>query len=146
MGAETDARSDDRLAAALERLASIQKSILELNQEANQIRRHIKDFDVNVDALNVLAIVQSKDAKSGEGKVLEDMIRYARQTGMTMGAYGGEKISRMPEEAVLVDSVPLAVEKSMEPGGERSAGGVLKLLSQFVVAAAVTTGLFVLIH
>ena len=146
MGAETGACSDDRLAAALERLAGIQKSILELNQEANQIRRHVKDFDLNVDALNILAIARSRDEKGGAGKVLEDVISYARQTGMPMGAHGGEDISRIPEEAEPLDSVPPAVEEIMEPRGGRGSGGVLKLLSQFVVAAAVTTGLFVLIH
>ena len=146
MGAETDARSDDRLAAALERLASIQKSILELNQEANQIRRHVKDFDVNVDALNVLAIVRSRDEKSGGGKVLEDVIAYARQTGTRMGAYGGEDVSRTSDDSAPPHSTLPADEKNMEPGGERRSGGYMNLLSQFVVAAAVTIGLFILIH
>ena len=146
MGADTDARGDERLAAALDRLASIQKSMLELNQEANRIRRHVKDFDLNVDALNILAIARSRDEKSGGGKVLEDVVRYARQTGMRTGADAGGNVSRIAEEAVPLDPVPPAMEKSMEPGEGRSSGGVLKLLSQLVVAAAVTTGLFVLIH
>jgi hypothetical protein len=146
MGADTDARSDDRLVAALDRLAGIQKSILELNQEANQIRRHVKDFDLNVDALNLLAIARSRDEKRGGGKVLEDVVRYARQTGMRTGADGGENLSRITEETMSRNPVPPTMENTVEPEEERGFGGVLKLLSELVVAAAVTTGLFVLIH
>lgn len=145
MGVELDASGADRLASALERLASIQKSILELNQEANQIRRHVKDFDLNVDALNLLAIARSRDEKSGGENVLADVVRYARQTGMQMGAPGSGDISPMPEEEKAHEPRPLALEEYAEPERERSLG-VLKLVSQLVVAAAVTTGLFVLIH
>ena len=146
MGADTDARSDERLAAALERLASIQKSLMELNQEAARIRRHIQDFDVNVDALNLLATARSKDEKSGGGKVLEDVIRYARKTGMQMGAHGGEDIPRMPEDPVPMNLAPSAFERNTESREGGKSSGFLKLLSQLAVAAAVTTGLFVLIH
>lgn len=146
MGADTDARSDERLAAALERLAGIQKSIMELNQEAARIRRHIQDFDVNVDALNLLATARSRDEKSGGGKVLEDVIRYARKTGMQMGAQEGEDVAPMPRDPAPMNPVPPAVEQSIELRGERRSSDFLKLLSQLAVAAAVTTGLFVLIH
>jgi len=145
MVAESDASGDDRLASALERLASIQKSILELNVEANQIRRHVKDFDLNVDALNLLAIARSRDEKSGGGNVLADVVRYARQTGMQVGVPGSEEISPVPEEEEAREPRPLALEENAEPERERSLGA-LKLISQLVVAAAVTTGLFVLIH
>ncbi len=141
MEADTDTRSDERLAVALERLAGIQKSIRELNQEAARIRRHIQDFDVNVDALNLLATARSRDEKSGGGKVLEDVIRYARRTGMLVGAPGGEDIPRIPE-----DPAPPLLEQSVELRRERRPSDFLKLLSQLAVAAAVTTGLFVLIH
>lgn len=146
MGADTDARNDERLAAALERLAGIQKSIMELNQEAARIRRHIQDFDVNVDALNLLATARSRDEKSGGGKVLEDVIRYARKTGMQMGAQEGEDVAPMSRDTAPMNPVPPAVEQSIELRGERRSSDFLKLLSQLVVAAAVTTGLFVLIH
>ena len=145
MVAESDASCDDRLASALERLASIQKSILELNVEANQIRRHVKDFDLNVDALNLLAIARSRDEKSGGGNVLADVVRYARQTGMQVGAPGSEDTAPVPEEEKAREPRPSALEENAEPERERSLGA-LKLVSQLVVAAAVTTGLFVLIH
>lgn len=145
MVAESDASGDDRLVSALERLASIQRSILELNVEANQIRRHVKDFDLNVDALNLLAIARSRDEKSGGGNVLADVVRYARQTGMQVGAPGSEDISPAPEEEEVREPRPLALEENAEPERERGLGA-LKLISQLVVAAAVTMGLFVLIH
>ena len=142
MNAEADARSDERLKAALERLASIQRSILELNHEANRIRRYIRDFDVNLDALNILANVQGKDEKGGGVQVLEDLIRYARQTGTHLEAHGESGgTSQTPGE-----SARPAVERSMEHVAERESGGLLKLLSQLAVAIVVTLGLFVLIH
>ena len=146
MGADTDARSDERLAAALERLAGIQKSIMELNQEAARIRRHIQDFDVNVDALNLLATARSRDEKSGGGKVLQDAIRYARKTGMQMGAQGGEDVAPVLRDPASMNVTPPALEMNMESREERRPSDFLKLLSQLLVAAAVTTGLFVLIH
>ncbi len=145
MAAESDASGDDRLASALERLASIQKSILELNVEANQIRRHVKDFDFNVDALNLLAIARSRDERSGGGNVLADVVRYARQTGVQVDATGSEDVSPVSEEEREREPRSLALEENAEPERERGLG-VLKLVSQLVVAAAVTTGLFVLIH
>ena len=146
MGAETDARSDDRLATALERLTGIQKSIQNLHQEAARIRRHIKDFDVDVDALNLLVTVRSKEETNDGGKLLEHMISYARRTGMPMGVYENEGIARMSDRPAPVDRSPPAAEEGVEPGGERRPAGRLQWVAQILVAAAVTTGLFVLIH
>ena len=146
-----DAGAEDRLSAALERLASIQKSVRELNLEAQQIRRRIKDFDVNIDALNLLATVRSRYEKRGEEQVLEDVIRYARQTGMPLEPYGSED---PPQNLVASDSMPLnsvppsaeAVEKSTGPGRQGKSSGLVKVISQLMAAAALTMGLFVLIH
>ena len=139
--------ADDRLMAALERLADIQVSISELNQEAARIRRHIQDFDVNVDALNVLAIVRSKDERFGRGKVLEDVIRYARQTGMPMvGAQGGEDILRSSDSPARFATPAPAHERSVESGEERESSDRLRVAAQVAAAVAVTIGLFVLIH
>ena len=141
MGTETDAGSEERLVNAAERLTRIYGSILELHQEANRIRAYIKDFDVNVEALNMLANVRSKDEKGGGIQVLQDLIRYARQTGTRIDAYEGEAAPPTPD-----DSIQPTVEKSIEHAGERESRGLLKLLSQLAVALAVTLGLFVLIH
>ena len=138
--------ADDRLMAALERLAGIQVSISELNQEAARIRRHIQDFDVNVDALNVLAIVRSKDEKFGRGKVLEDVIRYARQTGMPIGAQEGEDVLRSSDSLVRSDTPVPSRERSVESGEERASAELLRVVAQVTAAAAVTISLFVLIH
>ena len=139
--------ADDRLMAALERLADIQVSISELNQEAARIRRHIQDFDVNVDALNVLAIVRSKDERFGRGKVLEDVIRYARQTGMPMeGAQGGEDVLRSSDSLARSATPAPAHERSAGSGEERASSDRLRVAAQVAAAVAVTIGLFVLIH
>ena len=138
--------ADDRLMAALERLAGIQVSISELNQEAARIRRHIQDFDVNVDALNVLAIVRSKDEKFGRGKVLEDVISYARQAGMPVSVQGGEDIPRSSDSLVRPDTPAPAHENSVESRGVSASVDRLRVLAQVAAAAAVTISLFVLIH
>lgn len=138
--------ADDRLMAALERLAGIQISISELNQEAARIRRHIQDFDVNVDALNVLAIVRSKDEKFGRGKVLEDVISYARQTGMPVSVQRDEDIRRSPDSPVRLDPPAPAHQSSVESREERASADRLRVLAQVAAAAAVTIVLFVLIH
>ena len=143
MDTETGAGNEERLVQAVERLTEIQKSILELNREARQIRAHIKDFDVNIDALNLLAKARSKDEEAGGVQVLEDLIRYARETGTPIDAFAGSEPFRLPDEA----AVPLQdggrhVEHVEEPG----ARGRWKLITQLAVAAAVTSGLFVLIH
>ena len=144
MGTRTDAGSEERLINAVERLTAIQKSVLKLNQEANRIRTHIRDFDINVDALNVLANVRSRDEKGGGAQVLEDVIRYARQTGAPLSSHEGRRAPGRPEGAAqtrVEDS-----GKSIERGREREATGLLKLLAQLVAAAALTSGLFALIH
>ena len=141
MGKETGAGSEERLNNTVERLTRIYGSITELNREANRIRVHIKDFDVNVEALNMLANARSRDEQGGGMQVLQDLIRYARQTGTQIEAYEGEGALQTPD-----DSIPLAVEKSIEVSGDRESRGLLKLLSQLAAALAVTLGLFVLIH
>ena len=147
MGAEDmDAGSEKRLMDAVERLTRIQKSVLELNQEANRIRRHIKDFDVNLDALNILANVRSKDEKDGGVQVLEDLIRYARETGTQLTACEMRVPPREDTPLTLDDSVKSTVEKKLEYTKERESQGLLRILSQLLIAAAITSGLFVLIH
>ena len=141
MGKETGAGGEERLINAVERLTVIQRSILELNREANRIRMHIRDFDVNMDALNILANVRSKDEQGGGVQVLEDLIRYARQTGTQIDAHEGAGARRTSDDAAVPE-----VEKRIEPAGERASGGLWKLVTQLAVAAAVTSGLFVLIH
>ena len=143
MSTETGAGSEERLVNAVERLTGIQKSILELNREANRIRAYIKDFDVNMEALNILANVRSRDEQGGGVQVLEDLVRYARQTGTQIDAYEGGGAPRMPDEAALPET---EAEKRVEHSGERAPGGLWKVVTQLVAAAAVTSGLFVLIH
>ena len=144
MDTSADAGSEERLANAVERLTAIQKSVLELNQEANRIRTHIRDFDVNVDALNVLANVRSRDEKGGGAQVLEDVIRYARQTGTPLSSHEGRPAPGRPEGAAQTRVEER--ETSIERGGERETRDLLKLLAQLVAAAALTSGLFALIH
>ena len=142
MAVVEDAPSDERLKAALKRLTSIQRSMVELNQETNRIRRHIRDFDVNLDALTILANVRGKDEKGGGVQVLEDLITYARHTGTDLrihGESGGS--SQTPGE-----SARPVVEHSMEHAEERESRGLLKLLSQLAVAIVITLGLFFLVH
>ena len=141
MGKETGAGSEEHLINAVERLTVIQRSILELNREANRVRMHIRDFDVNMDALNILANARSRDEQGGGMQVLQDLIRYARQTGTHIDAYEGGGVPRKFD-----DALPPEVEESIEHPGERASGGFLKLVTQLVAAAVVTSGLFVLIH
>ena len=137
------ADDEERLMNAVKRLTGIQKSILELNREANRIRTHIKDFDVNMEALNILANVRSRDEQGGGVRVLEDLIGYARQTGTPIDTGEVRDVPRTHDQAV---APPAEVEKRIEHPGEPASRRLLKLLTQLAVAAAVTSGLFVLIH
>lgn len=141
MATESNVESDDRLKDALDRLTSIQTSKLDLNQEALRIRKHIRDFDVNVDALNILADVRSKDQKGEGARVLEDLIRYARQTGTQVDLPGSGAAPPLPGETVLP-----VVERPPDHSDERALRGRWKLFSQLAAAIAVTFGLFALIH
>ena len=141
MVTEADVESADRLRAALDRLTSIQKSVLELNQESLRIRRHIGDFDVNVDALNILATVRSKDQKGEGEKVLEDLVRYARQTGTQVDVLGSDFAPPPPDDPVLP-----VVERQPDQSEEKTLQDRWKLFSQLAAAIAVTFGLFALIH
>ena len=126
----------------MERLSRIYGSILELNREASQIRTSIRDFDVNVEALNMLASVRSRDQKGSGDQVLHDLISYARQTGSHIEMHG-------PSSSFASVDVPErtpAVENRDDDAEKPPSGEVLKLLTQVAVAIAVTSGLFVLIH
>ena len=141
MGTETEAAGEERLANAAEQLTVIYRSITELNREANRIRVHIKDFDVNVEALNMLANARSRDEKGGGVQVLQDLFEYARQMGARIDAGESEVAPRR-----AADAMPSSVEKSIEEAGEREPRDLLKLFSQLAAALALTWGLFVLIH
>ena len=136
-----DPYDDDRLSAALERLTSIQKSRLELSQEANQIRRHIKDFDINVDALNILATVRSKDQTGDGARILAEVNSYARKTGM--------QVEALEDSEPSIDSSSSSsefVQQFHQKPENTTTSRTWKTVSQFVLAVAVTLGLFVLIH
>jgi nicotinamide mononucleotide adenylyltransferase len=143
-----DLENLDRLTTAVERLVGIQKSVAELNQEANQIRRHMKDFDFNVDALNILATARNKDHGSSGGQLLEEVIKYARQSGTQMPVFGDDHVPPpTSDEPAPSDSRLRADEKDIEVAAvDEAKSQLLKVLGQLVVAVTVTTGLFVLIH
>ena len=141
MATESNVESDDRLRAALDRLTSIQTSKLGLNQEALRIRKHIKDFDVNVDALNILADVRSKDQKGEGARVLEDLIRYARLTGTQVDTQAGDAVAPPSGDAMLS-----VVERQPDQSEEKTLQDRWKPFFQLAAAIAVTLGLFALIH
>ena len=141
MSAEADAAIEDRLTNAVERLSAIQKSVLHHNREAHRIRMHIKDFDVNMDALSLLVTIKSKDEDGSGRQVLEDLTKYARWSGMQIDATEPE---RFPDQSR--DAVEPAHGKPARRSEERKAGSLGRLLAQVAAAMAVTTALFVLIH
>ena len=141
MGRETDAGREERLENAAERLTVIYRSITELNREANRIRAHIRDFDVNVEALNMLANARSRDEKGGGAQVLQDLFEYARRMGARIDAGEAEVAPRKAG-----DEMQSSVEKSIQVAGETQPKDLLKLFWQLAVALALTWGLFVLIH
>lgn len=147
MGGGEDAGSDERLVQAVERLTRINVSIAELNREAIQVRTRIRDFDVNVEALSMLAGARSRDEKGGGEQVLRDVIRYARQMGTPLEVLerGGPlaPAPRAPGDAGMPGPEG---EGSTERTEERVAAGPWKVLTQVAMALALTTGLFALIH
>ena len=64
MDSGANAGTDDRLVQALERLTRIYGSISDLHREAIQVRTRLRDLDINVEALNMLASARSKDEKA----------------------------------------------------------------------------------
>ena len=147
MGGGEDVESDERLVQAVERLTRINVSIAELNREATQIRTRIRDFDVNVEALSMLAGARSRDEKGGGEQVLRDVIRYARQMGTHLEIHErGAPLApapRAPDDAAMPRPEGGG---STERTGERVAAGPWKVLTQVAMALALTTGLFALIH
>ena len=141
MDSGADAATDDRLVQALERLTRIYGSIADLHREAIQVRTRLRDLDINVEALNMLASAKSKDEKGDGELVLTDLFRYARRTGMQMEAQEYFAPPLVLHE-VRVPEPESRVENNEGPAPK----GLLKLLTQVAVAMAVTSGLFVLIH
>ena len=142
MDSKTESERKDRICNAVERLTRINGSILELNREASQIRTSIRDFDVNIEALSMLASARSRDQKGGGEQVLRDLISYARQTGSYI-----EISDRTP--SIVSDDVPVpapAIENRDAEAEWSASKELLKLIAQVAVAVAVTSGLFVLIH
>ena len=138
---EHDTIAEQRLNSALERLTTIQKSVLELNQEAARIRRHVQDFDVNIDALNLLVTACSRDKKGRGAGILEPMITYARQAGLYVDPREVRETTTSPR-----GPRPETVEELSEDAHAHPAVDHLKLASQLAVAFAVTLGLFLIIH
>ena len=142
MEATTTNQDETRLTEAVERLTEIRNSIDELNKEANRIRAHIKDFEIDVNAVNVLTTVRCKD-KSGDGtRLLAEVVEYARKTGMTFEAMGPSGLQVEAASAALLPGDGQWIsEEALGPPSNN-----WKTVSQFAAAVAVTLGLFVLIH
>ena len=133
--------ADARLVDAVERLTKIQKSILDLNQEALRIRNHIRDFDINIEALNILVSIKSRDLQHGGQHVLQDLNIYAEQVG-TYAEIGDEG-----EKADNPVAPPSRPESSSEKNGNHSESpSPLRLVSQLLAAACISLGLFLLVR
>ena len=142
MEATTNSQDETRLTEAVERLTEIRNSIDELNKEANRIRAHIKDFEIDVNAVNILTTVRCKD-KAGDGRrLLAEVVEYARKTGMTFEAMGPS--SPPVEEASA--ALPSGDGQWISEEAFGTSGNKWKTVSQFATAVAITLGLFALIH
>lgn len=141
MAAERKATSEERLIEAVERLTTNQRSVHELQLEANRIRQYIRDYDVDMEALNLLVTVRMRAGKDGGTRVLEDLFRYARLTGTQLDAP-----ERPPAAGGRAEAAPPVAEKKAERAEERESGSSWKFFAQLAAALALTTGLFVLIH
>ena len=142
METTTTSQDETRLIEAVERLTEIRSSIDELNKEATRIRVHIKDFDIDMNAVNILTIVRCQDKTGGGRQLLAEVVEYARRTGMTFEAMTPARPLAEPAPASLTaidgqwDSEEvLAVTRSR-----------WKTVSQLVLAVAITLGLFALVH
>ena len=147
MDPDNDINRDTRLATALERLIHIQKSIMKLNQEALKIRRHLNDYDVNIEAMSILVNMRSKDEKNSGAQVLKDLIEYASQTGTKTATHAGPDASQSSEKeprAMVVEQYSELGDRA--PNKEGASLDVTKLLYQIGAAIVVTLGLFALIH
>ena len=141
MAAERKATREERLMEVVERLTTNQRSVHELQLEANRIRQYIRDYDVDMEALNLLVTARVRAGKDGGTRVLEDLFRYARLTGTRLDAPEGPPTPRERAEAA-----PPVVEKQAGRAEVRESRSLWKFLAQLAAALAVTTGLFALIH
>ena len=141
MVTERDTDADERLRTALERLTSIQSSVVGLNKEANQLKRHIKDFDINVDALTILANMRSKDQKDGGAQVLTDLTKYAVIAGLRSESHE----TNLPPAKPVAFTLP-AAGKPESTLPRRAPAERIKLALQILAAVVITAGLFALIH
>ena len=142
MDTTTTSQNETRLIEAVERLTEIRSSIDELNKEANRIRAHIKDFEIDVNAVNILTIVRRSD-KAGDGtRLLAEVVEYARRTGMALEAMGPSEVS--------VGTAPASLATTDGQWHSEEVFTVTqsrwKTASQFALAVAITLGLFALIH
>ena len=142
MEATATSQDEIRLIEAVERLTEIRNSVEELNKEANRIRAHIKDFEIDVNAVNILSTVRCKD-KPGDGRrLLAEVMEYARKTGMSFEAMGpsGLQVEAASAAWPSGDGQWTSEEALGTPSNN------WKTVSQFAAAVAITLGLFVLIH
>lgn len=142
METTTTSQDETRLIEAVERLTEIRNSIDELNKEANRIRVHIKDFEIDVNAVNILTIARCQD-KTGNGKrLLAEVAEYARRTGITFEAVGPSEVP------VEIASAALATSDGQWYGEEmlEDTHSRWKTVSQLALAVAITLGLLALVH
>ena len=134
------ADSTSRVQDAIDRLTDIQTSIRGLNQEAMRVRNHIRDFDVNMDALNLLVNVRAKEPKDGGRKTLEALVQYARQ----VGSLPSEEAPPVPR--ALQSPASFSTVTPTTPSDAPPSGSLLKLASQLTIAMGVTWVLFSLLR
>ena len=141
MSTYLDESTKERLVNSLERLRTIQESIFHLNQESTKLRQYIRDFEVDIDALTILANIQSKDRPSNGARLLSTIIQYA-----DIAAVSPERAS--PAAAVAVDTGDSAVEPddTRLPLAEGREGGIWRTTFQCVAGVAIAICLFVLVH
>ena len=142
MEATTTSQDETRLTEAVERLTEIRNSIDELNKEANRIRMHIKDFEIDVNAVNILTTIRWKDNTGGGRRLLEEVVEYARRTGVTFEAMGPSSQAAVTTTSAVADTDgQWASEEMLVVTQSR-----WKTMSQLALAVVITLGLFVLIH
>ena len=106
MNPERNVVPRERLSYYAGRMTELHALIMDANMEIGHLRQDAKNNGMNVDALTVLGQVRSRDRKDDGKELLDDLMKYARETGTTGNLVEREGADEYEVSSGMVDTSP----------------------------------------
>ena len=90
----------------VDQMSALQRMVSESQQELQRLRQDAKTDGVNVDALNLLVLIRSRNLPDGGTRILNDLVEYAVDVGIQFDLGTPTRAWECEEKQHVTDDLP----------------------------------------